>query len=267
MKKSNTNVVLLITLACLLASSCMSPKKVLYLQDMKQNSQIELENQFQAVISPYDELTILVSAHDFDLAKPFNLSSIQSNISTQNSQQRFGYLVDPNGNIQFPILGELHVAGMTRLDLQDYITDRLKKGDYLTDPYVMVRFNNFKVFYLDNYGSKATVLNITDERCTLFEALAMLGDLNASTKHDKIGILREVNGKMTMHYMDPRKSDVFNDPYFMLQQNDIIITKPIKSRYARDEFSYWTSWFSILSSLTSIATLYMIITNKGTVVY
>lgn len=265
MKSTKNNLVLLMAVLCLSATSCMSPKKVLYLQDMKQNSQIELESQFQAVISPYDELTILVSTHDFELAKPFNLTSIQSNISTQNTNQRFGYLVDPSGNIQFPILGELHVAGMTRLDLQDYIAERLKKGGYLEDPYVMVRFNNFKVFYLDNYGSKATVLNITDERCTLFEALAMLGDLNAYTKHDKIGILREVDGKMTMHYMDPRRSDVFNDPYFMLQQNDIIITRPIKSRYVRDEFSYWTSWLSVLSSVTSIATLYMLIT-KGYVV-
>ena len=142
----------------------------------------------------------------------------------------------------------------------------MKKGGYLEDPFVMVRFNNFKVFYLDNYGSKARVLNITDERCTLFEALAMLGDINAYTRHDKIGILREVNGKMTMHYMDPRKSDVFNDPYFMLQQNDIIITRPIKARYARDEFSYWTSWLSVISSLTSIVTLYMLFT-KGYTVY
>lgn len=266
MKFNKSQTILLLVISCVMVTSCMSSKKVLYLQDMKQNSQIELENQFQAVISPYDELTILVSAHDFELAKPFNLASIQNSISNQGGNQRFGYLVDPNGNIQFPILGELHVGGMTRLDLQDYITDRLKKGGYLDDPYVMVRFNNFKVFYLDNYGSKATVLNISDERCTLFEALAMLGDLNAYTKHDKIGILREVNGKMTMHYMDPRKSDVFNDPYFMLQQNDIIITKPIKSRYARDEFSYWTSWLSILSSLTSVATLYMLMT-KGYIVY
>lgn len=266
MKRMKTMMWLVVAATCIMASSCMSSKKVLYLQDMKQNSQIELEDKFEAVISPYDELTILVSCHDTELARPFNLTSVQQGISNQSGSQRYGYLVDPNGNIQMPILGEIHVVGMTRLELQEYIVGRLKSGGYLEDPFVMVRFNNFKVFYLDNYGSKARVLNITDERCTLFEALAMIGDLNAYTRHDKIGILREENGMITMHYMDPRSSDVFKDPYFMLQQNDIIVTRPIKSRFAREEVNYWMSWFSVLSSLTSIVTVYLLLKN-GYVIY
>ena len=266
MKRMKTMKWLVVAAMCVLTSSCMTSKKMLYLQDMKQNSQIELEDKFEAVISPYDELTILVSCHDAELAKPFNLSSIQQGISNQSNYLRYGYLVDPNGNIQMPILGEIHVAGMTRLELQDYVVGRLKSGGYLEDPYVMVRFNNFKVFYLDNFGAKARVLDITDERCTLFEALAMIGDLNSYTKHDKIGVLREEGGVMTMHYLDPRNSEVFNDPYFMLQQNDVIITRPIKSRYAREEVSYWMSWFSVLTSFTSIATLYVLLKN-GYVTY
>ena len=164
--KSNKSIIWMgmAAVVCLLATSCMSPKKLLYLQDMSQNTQIQLEDQFEATISPYDELTILVSCHDAELAKPFNLTSIQQGVGTLNSYQRYGYLVDVHGNIQFPILGEIHVEGLTRLELQDYIIGRLVNGGYLEEPYVMVRFNNFKVFYLDNYGGKATVLNITDER-------------------------------------------------------------------------------------------------------
>ena len=266
MKRMKTMKWLVVAAMCVLTSSCMTSKKVLYLQDMKQNSQIELEDKFEAVISPYDELTILVSCYDSELAKPFNLSSIQSGILSGSSNNHYGYLVDPNGNIQMPILGEIHVTGMTRLELQDYVVGRLKSDGYLEDPYVMVRFNNFKVFYLDNFGSKARVLDITDERCPLFEALAMIGDLNSYTKHDQIGVLREEGGVMTMHYLDPRNSEVFNDPYFMLQQNDVIITRPIKSRYAREEVSYWMSWFSVLTSFTSIATLYVLLKN-GYVTY
>lgn len=258
--KSNKSIIWMgmAAVVCLLATSCMSPKKLLYLQDMSQNTQIQLEDQFEATISPYDELTILVSCHDAELAKPFNLSSIQQGIGTQGSYNRYGYLVDVQGNIQFPILGEIHVEGLTRLELQDYIVGRLVNGGYLEEPYVMARFNNFKVFYLDNYGGKATVLNITDERCNLLQALSMLGDLDVYTRHSKIGVLREENGKMTMHYLDPRSSNVFSDPYFMLQQNDIIMTRPIKSRYFREEVNYWLSWFSVLSSVTSLATLYFL---------
>lgn len=266
MKKNKILTLAVVALACMTVTSCMSSKKILYLQDMKQNSQIELEDQFQAVISPYDELTILVSCHDPELAKPFNLSSLQSNIVSSGSSQRFGYLVDPVGNIQMPVLGEIHVEGMTRLELQEYVAQRLREGGYLEEPFVMVRFNNFKVFYLDNYGNKAGALNISDERCTLFEALAMMGDLNNYTQHNKIGILREEQGKMTMHYLDPRSSEVFNDPYFMLQQNDIIITRPIKTRYFREEVSYWMSWFSVLSSFTSLVTIYILLKN-GYVLY
>ena len=131
MKRMKTMRWLVVAAACVLASSCMSSKKVLYLQDMKQNSQIELEDKFEAVISPYDELTILVSCHDAELAKPFNLTSIQQGINNQSGYQRYGYLVDPNGNIQMPILGEIHVVGMTRLELQEYIVGRLKSGGYL----------------------------------------------------------------------------------------------------------------------------------------
>lgn len=261
MKASKILTLMMVGVACIAVTSCISSKKTMYLQDMNEDSQIKLEDRFQAVISPYDELTILVSCHDAELAKPFNLSSIQQGIGSQIGNQSFGYLVDPFGNIQMPELGEIHVEGMTRLDLQEYVEGRLRDGGYLEDPYVMVRFNNFKVFYLDNFGEKATVLNITDERCTLFEALAMVGDLNNYTKHDKIGVLREEGGKMTMRYLDPRSSQVFNDPYFMLQQNDVIITRPIKSRYFREEASYWMSWFSVLSSFTSIATLYFLMKN------
>lgn len=250
---------------CLVVTSCMSTKDILYLQDMGQDSQIKLENKFQAVISPYDELTVIVSCNDVELAKPFNITAVQQQISNQ-STQGLGYLVDDNGNIEMPELGQIHVAGLTRLELQDTLVARLRDGGFLEDPYVMVRFNNFKVFYLDNVGEKARVLDIPDERCTLFEALSMLGDLGVYTDHNKIGVMREVNGKMTLRYLDPRDSKVFNDPFFMLQQKDIIITQPIKSYLARQEVEYWISWVSVLTSLTSIATLFVLIKN-GYVVY
>lgn len=244
--------------ALLLASSCITPAKVNYLQDMYQGSQIELENKFEAVISPYDELSIYVSCFsgfEQDLAKPFNPVQNQ-NQGISNAGQRGGYLVDVNGNIQFPVLGELHVAGLTRLRLQDTIAALLKKGDYLKDPYVMVRFNNFKIFFLGAEGGK--VINITNERCTFLEALAQSGDLSPFTKRSRVAVLREVNGKMTMRYLDPRSSRVFNDPYFMLQQNDFIITEGVNGGTVRNEVSYWLGWVSTGISLISLITTWLV---------
>lgn len=245
----------------LCASSCMTPKKVLYLQDMTQNSQIELEHKFEARISPYDDLSIIVSCYDEELAKPFNLYYANSGNYgySQGSSSTYGYLVDVYGNIQFPVLGEIHAAGLTRLELQDKIRKMLIDGGYIQDPFVKVRFYNFKVFFLGGDGGK--VLNITNERCTFLEALAMAGDISNYTKRDRIAVMREVNGKMTLRYLDPRSSAIFNDPYFMLQQNDFIITESIRSKYFKDEFTYWASWVGFLGTISSVSAFVVMIVN------
>jgi len=239
-------------------NSCITANRVTYLQDMDNDSQIELENKFEAVIVPYDELTILVSAYNEELAKPFNVvgghSSNYSSNNNYNSGYGAGYLVDVNGNIEFPVLGELHVAGMTRLQIQNMIKKILEEGDYIKDPFVYVRFRNYKIFFLGSDGGKA--ITIPNERCNFLEALSLSGDLDVFTRRDKIGVLREEDGKMVMHYLDPRSSDIFNDPYFMLRQNDFIITESIHSKYTRDNLSYWASWTALIISLVTSILLF-----------
>ena len=189
-----TTVFLLLMLAFLAATttSCVTSKKVRYLRDMPPYG-VPLNERFEATIAPYDELSIYVlsDGKNEELVKPFNVLGSAGNTASQN---RMGYLVDVNGNIEFPVLGELHVAGMTRLQLQDLITDQLKSNGYLSNPNVMVRFLNFKVFVLGTESGK--VLNITEERCTFLEALAMAGGLDLYTRRDRIGVMREVNGKV-----------------------------------------------------------------------
>ena len=255
MKTSRILSFALAGIAALLVASCATPKKVVYLQDMEQNSQVQMENKIQAVIVPYDELDIIISCPEPEIARPFNLRSASGTGSVGsgvNGQSSFTYLVDPDGNIQMPVLGELHVAGLTRLQLQDLIANILVDGSYLSDPFVQVRFYNFRVFFLGSDGGKS--INIPNERCTFLEALALSGDLTAFTRRDKIGVLREIDGKMTMHYIDPRSSDVFNDPFFILQKNDIIVTRSFGSKYWKDEATFWNSWVSLGTSFASLAT-------------
>lgn len=239
--------------------SCMSPRKVLYLSDMKEDTQITLENKFEATISPSDELMIWVTCYDTELATPFNIGN-STTMSMRSTNDSYGYLVDVHGNIQFPVLGEIQAAGKTRLQLQEYIKSSLIKGGYLEDPMVTVRFKNFKIFFLGTDGGKA--ITIDNERCTFLEALALSGGLDVYTRRDRIGVMREVNGKMVMRYLDPRSSDVFNDPFFMLQQNDFIITQKIKSQYYKNEMSYWFSWISMITSLSSVVTMIMLLNQS-----
>jgi len=239
----------------LVTVSCATHRQINYLQDMSQYSQIELENKFEAVIAPYDELTIRVTCYDTELAEPFNWTNTGGGSGYSGSGQgnRLTYLVDVNGNIQFPVLGEIHAAGLTRLQLQDHIEGLLRSGNYIDEPFVMVRFYDFKVFFLGADGGKS--ITIPNERCTFLEALALSGDLDAMTRREKIAVLREVDGKITMRYLDPRSSKVFNDPYFLLKQNDMIITESRNAQYLIRDFSYWSAFFGIASTIISAGTL------------
>ena len=234
----------------LVMNSCVTTKQVAYLQDMTHETQIELENQFEAVISPYDELTILVSCPDEELAKPFNINI--KNIGSMCDNRKIGYLVDPYGNIEFPVLGNMKVSGMTRLQLQEYIKTQLIDGNYLNDPFVMVRFQNFKIFFLGSNGGKA--INIDNERCTFLEALALSGDLNVFTNRSKIAVMREVDGKMVMRYLDPRDSKVFDDPFYMLQQNDFIITRDRPYKNFMESTGQLLTIIGYVSSIASLLT-------------
>ncbi len=252
MKKSKLLLLLSIALLGVMSSSCVTSKKVRYLRDMPEYG-IPLNDKFEATIAPYDELRIFVmQGKDEELVKPFN---VLGTAGASSSQNRMGYLVDVNGNIEFPVLGELHVAGLTRLQLQDLIVEQLKSKGYLSNPTVMVRFLNFKVFVLGTESGK--VLNITEERCTFLEALAMAGGLELYTRRDRIGVMREVNGRMVIHYLDPRSVDIFDDEFYLLQQNDIIFTEAGTRRFLRESYSNWTWLLSAITSIGSMVTLYL----------
>ena len=242
----------------IMAASCVTTRKIVYLQDMEHGTQIELEDRFEAVIAPYDELDVIVAANDSELARPFNL---YGNTTASGATRGGGisYLVDQYGNIELPVIGELHVAGLTRLQLQDKIRNILVENDYVANPFVMVRFRDYKIFFLGANGGKA--INITNERCTLLEALALSGDMSIYTNRSKVVVMREVDGKMVTRYLDPRSSKVFQDPFFMLQQNDFVITRNTRYRNFQQSYSQAGTIFSIFSTIASTASLVMLIQN------
>lgn len=258
MKKSLEFVLVLLTV--MVCTSCMTPRRVLYLQDMSDSSSVELETNYEARIAPSDRLGIFVSSADDDenLVKMFNQNRTQQGGNT-NARGWYGYLVDLNGNIYFPVLGKINVEGMTRIELQDTISRMLVDGGYLKTPFVTVELSNFKINFLGADGGK--VIYVDGDRCTLFEALALSGDLGTYTRRDKVKVYRQVNGKMTCRTLDLRSSKVFNDPYFQLQQNDYVVTQSIRSQYYKQEVSYWLSWVSALSSVLSVVTSVVLLTQ------
>jgi len=246
---------IVIALAAVSAVSCVTNRKVAYLQDMKHNTQIELEDKFEAVICPYDELDVIITAFDSELSRPFNIrNSSNANFSTTTG---IAYLVDVYGEIELPVLGKIHAAGLTRLKLQEKIKEMLVSGGYISDPFVLVRFRSYKIFFLGANGGKA--INITNERCTFLEALALSGDMSVYTNRDKIMVVREVDGKMVSRYLDPRSSKVYDDPFFMLQQNDFIITRNTGYRTFQQSYSQLSTILSAVSTLTSLTSAYFVL--------
>lgn len=251
--------VLLLSLAvvAVVFSSCVTSRSVRYLKDMPKEG-LPINESLEATICPYDELriSVLKNGEDEELVKPFNA---MGSAASSTSNYGYGYLVDVNGDIQFPIFGKIHVAGLTRLQLQDTIRTRLERNGYVNNPLVVARFMNFKVFFLSSTGGR--VLNISNERCTFLEALAMSGGLDLYTRRDRIGVMREVNGRRIIHYLDPRSTSVFDDEFFLLQQNDIIFTEASEHRFIREAYSNWSLLLSALTSVVSVITLYRTFEN------
>ena len=247
-----------------LFASCVTHKDITYLQDMEHDSTVLLDNSYEARIHPNDELTIFVTSSDRGLSDPFNLQSTYnrntgSSYSMQNPENGIGYLVDINGNIDMPILGAIHVDGMTRLQLQDTITNLLIKGGYLEDAVVMVRFKNYKVFIKSATGSYT--VTVTKERITLLEALSQAGSISAYTKLNKVGVLREEGDHMHLRYLNLKSKEVFNDPFFLLQQNDVVLLEPLRATRIKENASWIASYVSLTTSLISIVTLIITLTK------
>ena len=235
-------------LATLMFTGCQSYKKVPYLQD----AEVVLYNTrdaelYDAKIMPKDLLTIVVSCTSPELAAPFNLT-----VATPVLQQ---YLVDNDGNINFPVLGELHVGGLTKKATEQMIVEKLKP--YITEtPIVTVRMVNYKISVIGEVARPGT-FTISNEKVNILEALAMAGDMTVYGLRDDVKLIREnANGKQEIIPLDLNKAETILSPYYYLQQNDIIYVTPNKAKARNSDIGTSTSlWFSATSILVSIASL------------
>lgn len=248
-----------------LCTSCASSKKVVYLQDVVPLKQQVIEQKYEVYIHNDDLLAIMVNSKNPELALPFNMPMVTYQLgSERGGQQRvLGYLVDTNGDIDFPILGKLHVVGLTRLQLTDLIKQRLIEEDLIKDPIVTVQFLNYKVAVMGEVNRPGS-FNISGDRITLLEALSMAGDLTIYGRRDRVAVIREKDGKRTILFHDLRSADIFNSPCYYLQQNDIVYVEPNKAKAGQSEINQNKAvgvWLSAASILVSIASLIVTLTK------
>lgn len=253
-------VAYLVVCVAVFLTACTSTKKIIYLQDVVPLKQQEIEQKYEVIIHSDDLLAIMVNSRDQELAMPFNMPMVTYQLGTLGSsgQQRvLGYLVDTDGNIDFPILGEIHVEGMTRMQLTELIKNKLIEDDLIKDPIVTVQFLNFKISVMGEVGRPGS-FTISGDRITLLEALSMAGDLTIYGRRDRVGVIRENDGKRTILFHDLRSAEIFNSPCYYLQQNDIVYVEPNKAKSGQSSINQNNSigvWVSVISLLTTIAVL------------
>lgn len=238
--------------------SCASRKNIVYYQDIDSLSKEQNLSSYEIKIQPDDLLMILVSSDDPEAAVPFNLKtySISNNnkadiARAQETVQT--YLVDQNGNIEFPVLGNIKIGGLTRTEALQFMQSKITK--YIKNPIINLRITNFKISLQGEVNLPGTY-SVVSERITLIEALSMGKDLTIYGKRNNILVIRENNGQKTYNRVDITKSDFINSPFYYLAQNDVVYVEPNKTRVNSSAVGPNTSVIiSAISILVSLSVL------------
>lgn len=256
MKQSTKSSSLLLGLLILL-QSCVSKKEILYLQDIDSNpAQQVLTN--TTTLQPNDILKIDIGALIPEAALPYNKIPV-SNIQTANNLEVMkleGYLVSATKTIQFPVLGELSVAGKSTADLEVDIKNRLETGGYLLNPSVTVRLLNAKVTILGEVKQPGT-FTFTENNISLLQALGLAGDLTINGDREDVILIREADGKRSTTHLNLTQSTWLNGPYQNIQPNDVLVVNPNAAKVKSAAFFGSASSFVAIASLL-ISTIVLI---------
>lgn len=249
----------------LLLTSCVSTKNITYFQNKDQIDATLSKQLYDAKIMPKDILQIQVFSMTPEASEPFNLlkSSLSSSTTTTSENSVYNYLVSNDGSVVMPIIGTVKVGGLTKNEAEELIKGKIKP--YLAESenvVVHVRMMNYKYAVLGGVNTPG-LYTTQNEKVSILEAIAQAGDLSLYAERDKIYLIRENSeGQKEFHQLDINDANIISSPYYYLQQNDVIYVEQKKIVARNAFFSSNTSiWFSLTSSLMSIATFIIAVTK------
>lgn len=237
------HVPILFSLLCL--ASCVHTKKSTYFYgsvDGIIDTQIVAP---ESVIQKNDILSILVSSPNPQATALFNSAGTLNQSLTTDQSSNTGYLVNSDGNIQFPVLGNIKAQGLTKTGLEELLAKTLVEKDLLKDPVVSIRFLNFRVTVLGEVA-RPSVVTMPNEKLSLLEALGLAGDITIYGNRGNVMVIREENQQKTLKRLDLNSTELFTSPYYYLKSNDIVYVEPNKSKIASTSRVY--QWLPILLS-------------------
>ncbi|MBO6169266.1 MAG: polysaccharide export protein [Bacteroidales bacterium] len=245
------------------AVSCSAVPKIAYMRDLQPGESLAVQEVRQLKLKPGDRLRIHVFSRDRELASLFNLYE-NNNGTGRNSY--LPYTINGDGNIDMPICGIMHVAGLTRLELADQIKFRLLSAKLLNDPTVIVDYADMCFYALGELG-RAGRIEIPRDQLTLLEAISLAGDLSIDGRRDNVLVLRTENGIQNSYLVDLTSTEsIYSSPVYYIQQNDIIYVEPNVKRANQSELlanQVRTPgfWFSTVSSVASMVLLVLRLTD------
>ena len=251
--KLKFSVVIKLILIVAIINSCASRQDVAYFQDEKIGNFTQPKLFYDLIYQPNDMLTIDVSALDPDTVKPFNLGSVpfsQSLTLNQTGQRMQTYIVDKEGSINFPVLGEVKIGGLTRQEATDLLEEKISK--YVKDPLVNIRITNFTITLLGEVNNPGSFI-IQDEKATLAEALGLAGDLTIYGKRKNILLVREIGGVKKFSIIDLTSVRSLSASTFGLKQNDLIYVEPNGTKLRSSSFN--PNYGVLISAIGTLATL------------
>lgn len=250
--------VFLITFVAMV-SSCATQNKIVYLQDQVVDSTFATSADGQIRLQAGDEISISVSSKNQELAAIFNKQRAQQGSTSSSSQNILSYTLDGDGCIDFPILGELELAGMTKQQVEKELKSKIISSDMLNDAIVTVEFENLGFSAVGEISKPGRYL-IEKEQINIFEALSVAGDLTIYGLRDRVFLTRRVDNKLITYNIDLRSADIYNSPAYYIQQNDVIYVEPSKIRANQSTINGNTVrstsfWMSLASFVTTIVVL------------
>jgi len=252
-----------------LLTACTTPKHILYFQGLDSLTQEELaqtEQNYTSRICSDDLLSITVTAREATLVTPFNLPAWSYSMQGDavSAPQLRAYLVDAEGNINFPVIGKVHVVGLSTQELTDYLQKEI--SHYAKDAMVDVQIINYKVTVLGEVA-RPGALAVRNERITILDAIGQLGDLTINANRKNILVIRDNNGVKEFGRIDLTDTSVFSSPYYYLKQNDLVYIEPNKAKQKNAGYSQMESFtMSIVSTCITavnvIATIILAATRR-----
>ena len=254
--------VFIIVLVINFLSSCASREDVVYFQEVDASNNLIGLDSYSPTFHVDDRLIIVVNALDPEAARPFNLVNVAISDNPQAATGRESlqtYIVDPDGNVDFPVLGKIKLSGLNRDQANSLIEDKLK--DYIKDPIVNIRTVNYKITVIGEVNRPGTYTTV-NERITLLEALSLAGDLTIYGQRENVLVVQDYDGKKTYTRVNLKSDELFTSPVYYLSQNDVVYVEPNKTRAKDSSIGASTGvWLSTIGLLISMAALAIAVTN------